>query len=474
MAEISFPVSSAPGATPQEGGGRLINAYAERLGDMARGQVARRPAPGLRLFAETEHPKCRGMLEVGGALYVITTDRALRITRNADGEPVVADLGALGGTDWVTMARNNKAPTPDVVVTSELATFLLSPGGVSQLAEEDLPQPNSVTFIFGFLIFSVADGRMFASALNDTAIDALNYATAESRPDGLMRVVTVGRQLYALGPTSIEVWGAPVQAEGFPLSRIETIPRGLIAPFAVAGEQEGWSNALIFVGDDGIVYRLDGYAPTRISTHDLERRIEALADKATLEACVYMHEGHAVWSLSSSDWTWEYDLTTGWWRERASWERRRWRASKTAKAFGAWIAGDAEEGALYEVRADERREWNDPLAMEIWSAPGSAFPGRINVPAAQFDFVVGEGLASGQAPDQTEPKVAISWSDDGGRSWSNPLTRPLGGQGEYHRTVSVHRTGMAGPKGRIWRLTLSDAVPAALMGGTMDVSPRKA
>jgi hypothetical protein len=474
MAEISFPVSTAPGATPQEGGGRLINAYAERLGDIARGQVARRPVPGLRLLAETSFARCRGLLEVGGGLYAVLAGRALHVTRAADGQPLVTDLGPLGGTDWVTMARNNRAPVPDVVVISELAPFRLSPAGVSQLSEADLPQPNSVTFIFGFLIFSLADGRMFASGLNNTSVNALDYATAESRPDGLSRVVTVGRQLYAMGPTSIEVWGEPIKAEGFPLTRIETIPRGLLAPFAVAGEQEGWSNALIFVGDDGIVYRLDGYTPTRISTHDLERRIEALADMATLEACVYMHEGHAIWSLSSSDWTWDYDLTTGWWHERRSWERTRWRASKSAKAFGTWVAGDAEGGALYEVRADERREWNDPLTMEVWSAPGSAFPARINVPAARFDFIVGEGLASGQAPDQTEPKVAISWSDDGGRSWSTPVLRSLGRQGDYHRTVTVNRTGVAGPKGRLWKLTLADAVPASLLGGTMDAGERKA
>jgi hypothetical protein len=53
--------------------------------------------------------------------------------------------------------------------------------------------------------------------------------------------------------------------------------------------------------------------------------------------------------------------------------------------------------------------------------------------------------------------VGISWSDDGGITWSPEFVRKLGRQATPQR-VTMLRTGMSGVQGRRWRLKVSDPV----------------
>ena len=99
-------------------------------------------------------------------------------------------------------------------------------------------------------------------------------------------------------------------------------------------------------------------------------------------------------------------------------------------------------------------------------APAKQFPQRIRVARADFDLETGVGIVTGTDPIQTDPIVMISYSDDGGVSWSNPMHRPMGRQA-VNKLISVHRTGMSTHHGRQWRLEISDPVYVAVFGGDM-------
>ena len=60
---IPLPLSSAPGRVPQESGGRLLNAYAEALGQGgAPAEATWRRVPGLSGFGTATQNICRGMI----------------------------------------------------------------------------------------------------------------------------------------------------------------------------------------------------------------------------------------------------------------------------------------------------------------------------------------------------------------------------------------------------------------------------
>jgi len=85
---------------------------------------------------------------------------------------------------------------------------------------------------------------------------------------------------------------------------------------------------------------------------------------------------------------------------------------------------------------------------------------------------MGWGLADGSNPIETNPKVRISWSDNG-VTFSQPLERQLGGGGAYNQRITVLRTGTSGPVGRQWRLEVSDPVYVGLLGGAMQATLRE-
>ena len=477
MTEIPFPTTSTVGGKPQESGGRLINAYPEKLSDGARKTVVRKRTPGLNRVSTSAAARthCRGFLAVGSTTLVAYDGYIEAITASS-GAYSNAALGALAGTTPVTFAKNNKFPTADLVAVTENGAFQVFTGAAPiPYPDANVGSPNSVCFGDGYFFFTYGDGTCYASGLNDTSIDPLDYVVAESKPDGLLRGVFHRQELLLMGTASIEVWQDTANPTGFPFSRSTVIPRGLIGQWAVAGWEDGWANTLIWAGDDCIVYTLNGYTPTRISTHDVERAIQATAnagDADTIKACVYMADGHALWSIKSADWCWVYDLTTQTWHERASYQSNTWRGECTVKNYGFWLCGDSTTGDVYDIDANYYQEGNDPLVWTVTSGAAADFPNRVFISRADFDFDVGWGIADGTYPTQTNPRINVSWSDDGGVQFSQPLQRELGKSGAYQQRVTVHRTGLTGPAGRLWKLSVSDPVYVGLLGGAMTAAVR--
>jgi hypothetical protein len=250
------------------------------------------------------------------------------------------------------------------------------------------------------------------------------------------------------------------------------IQRGLLSPYAVAGHEDGFGSALIWVADDNSVVQHNGTPnPLKISPPDLDRLIAAVTDKTTLEASVYIAQGHPKWVLSCPAFTWEFDLGSQKWNEKASYLQTRWRAVSGISAFGKWITGDTQGNRLLYINEQSWDENGNPLAFQIESGPVVNFPNRTKVARADFNFVVGVGQATGVDPDGTDPSVGISWSDDGGMSWSQEFIRKLGRQATPQR-ITMLRTGMSGVQGRRWRLKVSDPVYVAFMGATQDTALR--
>lgn len=471
MGVIPFPLSSSPGIKNSENGGRLINAYAEKLGDQARDPYLWRRSPGLVQRGDSTFTHARGFLAVSGALLGAFNGELVVFSSGF----TPTTLGALAGTKPVTFARNNVTPTPDIVCVTENGAFTCTTSGApTPFADLDLPQPNSVTQLDGFFLWTIGDGRVFASDINAPSVSALSFTTAQSRPDGLLRGVAYAKRFWAFGQNSIEVYSdAGTQPFAFALE--VAIPSGLAGTFAVAGWEEGWANVLQYVADDGVVKRLNGYTPVPVSSFDVNRAIASASDRTALEACVYMHGGHAIWSLTSpGEWTWEQNLTTGLWTERQSYTLAKyWRGSQSVFAFGKWLVGDRTTGLVGEVSETTYKEYTDPLVYSVVSGQAGAFANRIDIPRVDFDFVVGVGVATGTAPIQTDPVALIYFTDDAGDTWKGPYIRALGEQGNTSTRVTLTRQGLTGPIGRQYKIVVSDPVHVALLGAAMDVDLRE-
>jgi len=481
---IPFPLSTSPGAFNQEGNGRLINCYAEPLGKtvlstkgMTTPLVVWRKTPGVSLFGAATNSGFRGGINVSGTLYTAWNEKAATFTSGGS-ETVLS--GSLSGDDKVFWARNNKTPIPDITCVSpgngafSVSSSAVFAYGVPGTPEIDVGSPNSVGFMDGYFIFTYGNGRMVASGLNTTDINTLDFTTEQSKPGGLLRGLPFNGQYFVWGPNHGAVYSNTAQPQGFPFTRSYVIQRGILGRYAAAGHEDGFGSSLIWVADDSSVVKANGTPnPTKISPPDLDRLIEDLPDKNSLEASVYISQGHPKWVISCPTFTWEFDIGSEKWNERASYLVPRWRVISGISAFGKWIGGDIKGNRLLTIDDDAMDEFNEPLIMQIDSGPVMKFPNRTKVARADFNFVVGTGRADGPDPSATVPTVGIQWSNDGGFTWSNEMIRRLGRQASPRdANLVMLRTGQTMNTGRRWRFRISGPVYVGLIGGSQDTELR--
>jgi hypothetical protein len=467
MTAVPLPLISAPGRNTQTSGGRIVNVYMEKLSSTAGQKYAYWRAPGLKLFKALTGDTFRGALLVGSLLYVVVDTKAYSVA--SDGT-VTAMTGSVGGsTAGVFMAHNN-ASTPDIVVVSPGdGAQIISSGAVSDYPDADVGQPNSVVFHKGFFVFTYGDGKTRTSGINATSINTNDVATAESKPDSLLRAIPLGNgQILLCGDASIEVWGGQNDT-AYPFSYIATIPRGIIGAYAIAGHEDGFGKGIFFVGDDFGVHTLNGYQTVKLSPPDLDRLISEEAAKDEIRVSVFIAAGRSFVAVQGAEWCWVYDVGEQTWHERESYLVKYWRACFPVKAFDKWLCGDLKTGDLLEISMDEQSEVGDPLRMRIQTGPMGAFPASIRVNGIELYLTKGVGNAEGLDPVETDPDIEISMSRDGGNTWSNPRVVKVGRQAITNGRVRSSIWGHADPQGVQWRFDMSSSVPFALMGADMKV-----
>ena len=468
MPELQFPTSTAPGINPAESGGRMVNCIVDKAPEGSRSQFAWRRPPGLTTLLELFETEPRGALFVGSALYVVSGSTVYSILKSGAAYFASALSGSVGGDGAVIMARN-MAAIPNILIqhSDGLSLIDISAGSVADFSDASLPATNSICWIDGYFIATSEIGDAYQSGINNTSFSTIDRQRAESSPDGLVRAIANGRDLLLMGGNSIEFYSNAGNETGFVFNRGPVLPLGLAGKLAVAGFEDGFTSVVAFVANDRTVRRLDGYTPTKISNPDLDLMLAMVSDPADIECSVHIVDGHPYVVITTPDWTWAYDLSTGSWHEKLSYGATRWRARFGVYAFGQWLTFDRDSGKVFAVDGRNRTEDGDPLIWRLISTQHHRFPGRFKVPRASFDFVTGVGIAAGIDPIQTDPVVRISWSDDGGRTWSNSLVRALGPQGET-TSIDLWNCGITKRSGRMWQLEVADPVEVAFLGGAME------
>ena len=404
-AQIPWPLTSFPGTNPQEGAGRLINAYAVPIEEPGRPTGPARQkwvgSPGLLQHAATGQSGYRGGLLVKNLSYEIFKDTATTV----DVAGTLNVLGSFPGSKLVSIARD-QAATPNVVaVDVDNGAYTLSTGGApsSYNGGGNLPQPNSVCNQDGYFFFTIADGRVFATALNSLGtINALTFITCQAKADvTLLRGIPFSSLLLLFTTGSCEIWQDGANpAPNFPYNRVTVIEFGLVQPSAIAGNETGFSELIWAAQDHGVYWLSPGsLAPVKVSPPDLDKLIEdAVQSGKLLDAGCYVGGGKKFWHISSPDWSWEFALSTRKWTERVSYKAGqyvRWRAVGGHPAFNRWLMGDQQSGNVLYPDDDTFAENGSPMLFRMESGPTRDFPEQTRIARADFDFVFGTGLVEG-------------------------------------------------------------------------------
>lgn len=397
-------------------GAKLVNAYAESSeGDKA-DQFAVMAIPGLVPFANVSSLPVRGLHVMADILYAVIGSTLYSIS--SAGAP--SGLGTVGGTYPVQMSDNGTQLAIQGGALNNQGYILDT--GVLYTNILNLPPVSGVTYMDGYFVWPVFESDQFIiSALGDgLTYDPLDVATVEGDPDNVVGVVNLQRELQFFGSKTIEVWFDSGNAD-FPFERSQNafIERGCRDRDSIVKID----NSVQFVGDDLIVYRLNGYQPVRISNHAIEFKI---ASASWFRAFTYTQEGTKHYVLNTDVGTWAYEMSTGTWHERRSLGYDNYRVSCATVAYGATMMGDAYKGKIYNPSLDVFTEDGDTIPMEI-VLPGIQTD-RLKATLYSFEVYCETGVGTADDPD---PQIILTYSRDGGRTFSNEIARPLGRVGEY-------------------------------------------
>lgn len=424
---------------------------------------ALQPFPGEKLFT-TSNGKNRGMYEAewnGYAFYVNGT--TLYKVNSAGTQSSIGSIAGGGRCVFVLASFYLYIITGGIVYRTDGDM-------VTQVTDTDLESPNSAAFLNSQIIYDGDNGRFVSSDPGDgSSVQSLNYATAESNADDLIRVYQFQQQLILFGDLSIEHWyNSGVDNPPFDRSEGGLISVGIAGVYSVTNTDR----AVYFLGHDRTVYRLEGYSLNQVSTIAINNQIESYSNVSDCEAYSLKLQGQSivVFQFPSANKTWAYSETFNTWFELSTGVTGgQHRMSGYCFAFGKHLVADRVSGSIHEWDLNTFDSAGETIIRErvlppIASNPLGA-PGR-RITCSRFELILerGQGLTTGQG---SEPVVMISASEDGGQTFLPEQSISLGELGQYQYKVEWY--GFATGYEITFKVRLSDPVSFSLFSAAVDI-----
>jgi hypothetical protein len=376
---------------------------------------------------------------------------------------------------------------------------------------------NTVGTYDNYFVYNNPNTQQFgASDLLSPISNGLSFGSKDGSPDDLVALIIDHREIYLLGETSSEVW-VDVGATPFPFQRIPgtSTQHGCAAKFSLARLGNSFAYVSRNNRGQGQVMQMDGYKPTRISTHAVEQSlVNQYIDDAI--AWTYQLEGHECYVVTfpTIGITWSYDNASSMWHKMlyfnndGTYSRHR---GQCATLFqGMVLVGDYENGKIYELDseaytddgqtirrarraphlvADFQREYFDELQIQF--QPGVGFTGLSITDGTLIPGAVYLGDSYTIASTQTltipldgiyvigtsttltgtttnNPQAMLRWSNDGGSTWSKEYWVSIGSVGRFKNRAIWRRLGMA--RDRIFEVAVTDPVWAVIVSANLKSS----
>jgi len=486
---------------------RMVNLFPEIVPEGGKEPAFLQRAPGLTRLAIAGDGPTRGMWQFGAYGYVVSGNTLFQIDSNWN----VTAKGTVGGFGPVSMADNGTqlfiAANPQGYIYNAQTNVF------QQITDPDFPGAGTVGYLDGYFVFNEPNTQKIwvTQLLDGTSIDPLDFASAEGNPDNVVAIFVDHREVWVYGTNSTEVWYNAGLLD-FPLARIQGAYNelGCAAPYSIAK----MDNQIYWLGKDargqGVVFRASGYMGQRISTHAIEWQLQEYPDLSDAVGYTYQQDGHSFYVLNfpTANTTWVFDVATGAWHERASFQNgnfNRHRGNCQMFFNSETVVGDYQNGKIYKLDLTKYADDGEPQKwLRSWRAlpTGANNLTRTIQHGMQLDCETGVGLDGQQfeigllqaenddflitedgdyiAVDYSivqgsDPQVMLRFSDDGGHTWSNEHWKSMGKIGRYgFRTIWRRLGATMKIRDRVYEVSGTDPVRIYIMGAELILSGTRA
>ena len=453
---IPFWTQSYEGRTKKVTAEELVNWYLEANPQNAKFPYVLCPTPGLKLLTTVGDGPHRGCTKLGEDLFCVSGTRLYVVHSDLS----ILEVGEIAGTGNVRMAASDT----QVIIATDEHFYCATASSILDLPEMFMC---GVAYQDGYGIAAQAGTNKFWISATDNLAswaggDVMN---ADAKADCVTGLASAHRLVWVFKGETIEGWYNS-GAAAFPFQRVESgfLEVGCMAPHSIAilGDQLFW------VGHDHKVYTAKGFSPQEISTPGITAFIEARNSPQTALAWAYTQAGHTFYVLTFGDKTMVYDTSTGLWHYRKSQGISRWRANSHEYIWRKHVVGDYENGKLYQLDLKTYADDGAEIRREATSAPIAQGGSMLSMPELFVDMKMGvglDGLSDWGMPgfvQGSDPKLLLSWSDDGGETFGNELELSIGKIGERLKQARVNRLGAF--RERAIRIAVSDPIEAIVIG----------
>ena len=421
---------------------------------------------GCTTFVTPKAGEVRGGIEYNNRAFFVVGDTLYEVTPAGN----ATSRGTLNTSSGrVSMAHNGvrTAANQQIHIVDGTQRYIYDNTTATLTGFTDFAAETTV-FLDGYFAFNVKDtDRFYITSLYDgTTVDSNDFATAEGDPDIMQGLATDRRELFLFGKKTLEIWyNAGDPDNTFQRYQGGSTQTGLASPFAVSR----FDNGICWLtenqrGDRLVAVLGEGYRPVIISTPEVNFRLSTYTTFSDAFSYVYQHEGHEFicFTFPSHKVTEVYDASTKEWHQRGHTidgvfpNRERYNCH--VFAFGKHLFGDVSNGNIYVLDTSVGTISGTRIPRERITPILTDEEKRIRISAFQLDMQ--EGI--GDPNSSTDTSMWLSYSKDGGHTFSDEIERSMGEAGEYDKRVIWRRLGHA--RNWIFKLRTWSPNPMVLKG----------
>ena len=344
----------------------------------------------------------RGAINMGGVFYAVVGTVLYSVSSTG----VTTEIGDIAGTARVVMDTDGVQLGIATGASGNTIYRYTVAGGLAAVVDGDVDD-NANSLAYLDLRFYFAQGGQFkASAVDDlSSIDPLDFATAESFADDILRTFALNGYLYLFGDKrSTEVWytatGRP------PVNRQDVIERGIIGTHAV----DSFDDNIYFVDQTRRPNVLVGLQYQPIYTPGIARAWDSYSTVSDCIVTAYSFEQQVFvdFIFPTADVTWTYHVPSGRWCEREDTSNNRFRSIEYVNVYGKTLAIDHLNAKIFELTETNYQDdgssitrtlQTERITSERWGRPGK----ELSLDEVKFTL---ESTGSGS--------VSVAVSRDGG------------------------------------------------------------
>lgn len=387
------------------------------------------------------------------------------------------DTGATFQTDGVTKGMQvfNTTDSTTALVSSvdsetqlTLSSDIFTIGESYEVGDYDFPSnPTHVTINNGFFI--VNKGGTDEFYINTTSENPLNwnpldFATAEAQPDNILSHTTIDKDVYFVGADTTQIYTYSGNTD-FPYDPYpSTLSYGTISAYSLAASKAGLFWLATMKGGDVAVVFVQGFQVKEIH-EDIMEDLNGFTTLSDAIGWAYNWDGDTIYCLTfpTESKTFEYSLASNTWTERVSNGITRHKGNGIGYLEGAGhIVGSYNSGRFWKYNASTYTE--DGVALERYRVTQFIHQNMNILTYDEFaiDMETGVGLVSGTGSD---PQVALSYSDDDGATFSDPIYADMGQIGQTSTRCFWAELGDDYGKGRTFKIRCNEPVAFTVIAG---------